>query len=90
MSDDLGKSGSVDQTEGTDIRKRTPAEQALAEATDPRAAWDAKMARQGFKRKTVLTRTDSFEALRELAALLRGPNGDEHLTALKQFVAGRE
>ncbi|WP_417794775.1 hypothetical protein [Terasakiella pusilla] len=74
---------------GSVIRKRTPDEQARAEASDPKAAYDARMEKRGLKRKTMLTRIDAFDTLRDLNALLKGSDGDKVLSDLRSFVAKR-
>jgi hypothetical protein len=49
---------------GSDIRKRTPLEQAIAEQTDRRARYEAKRQRDGFKRTTVYVREDQLEVVK--------------------------
>ncbi|WP_067735891.1 hypothetical protein [Novosphingobium naphthalenivorans] len=73
-----------------EIRKRTPDEQAAAEATDRRVKYDAKLAKMGIERFTIQTRWEAKEAFRSLSRLLKGPHGDEHVAALLEFVAERE
>ncbi len=54
-----------DQHDSSDqIRKRTPLEQAIAEKTDRRRRYDAKMERQGFKRTTIYVRADRLEEVK--------------------------
>lgn len=48
-----------------DIRKRTPLEQAIAEQTNPRARYDAKMIRDGFKRTTIWVRAEVLDEVKE-------------------------
>lgn len=52
------------------IRKRTPLEQAIAEQTDKRARYDARLRQQGFKRTTIWVREDRLDQLKELVKSL--------------------
>lgn len=49
---------------GGNIKKRTPLEQAIAEKTDRRARYDAKMSREGFKKTTFWVRSDRVEEVK--------------------------
>jgi len=46
------------------IRKRTPLEQAIAEQTNPRARFDAKMEQRGFKRTTIWVHRDGLDKVK--------------------------
>lgn len=48
----------------SDIRKRTPLEQAIAEQTDARLKWDAKMASKGFKRTSMMVHVDRLDEVK--------------------------
>ena len=71
------------------IRKRTPLEQAIAEKTNPRAKYDAKMVRNGFKRSSIWAEEATLDDLKRIAALSRD-NPDHVRGAVRQFVLSLE
>lgn len=53
------------KSQKSDIRKRTPLEQAIAEQTDRRARHDAKKVSMGLKRTTFWVRPEALDRIRE-------------------------
>lgn len=57
----------------SDIRKRTPPEQAIAEQTSRVARYEARMRAKGFKRTTIFVREDRLD---EVKAFIKAVNED--------------
>lgn len=77
------------QRQASAIRKRTPLEQAIAEQTDPRIRWDAKKREEGFKRTTMMVRTEAIPEVKAVVRLLNRGEGDVQ-SRLRDLVAQLE
>ena len=78
MSVDPGRLGGLsfvaDRSDSSgDIKKRTPLEQAIAEKTNRRVRYEAKLRKEGFKKTTVYVRAERWD---EVKAFIDKVNSD--------------
>lgn len=69
--------GGKRKSQKSDIRKRTPLEQAIAEQTSRRERYEARRRQSGFKKTTIYVREELFPQVQQLLRLANGDDAEQ-------------